>query len=235
MSECLIYYLKEGLTHVGKTSSNQNSTDIVLNVDSILPEHCVFENVDGKVSLTPRPDAACYVNGQLVTQTTPLVSGNRVILGKNHVFRFQNRREQQMSGSKGPEQTIDWSYAYSELLEKQGIDMRKEMQEKLQALEDQYRREREDAEIFFQKQKQDYERKILSLQQEVEMSRSMMSSSMLLDQSTFDDSEPSRANDFDDTHVMNERELQLASWAFRKWRYHQHTSLQVRKKNLEKK
>jgi len=40
------------------------------------------------VSLTPCNDAVCYVNGTLVTDTTTLKTGSRVIFGRTHVFRF---------------------------------------------------------------------------------------------------------------------------------------------------
>ena len=42
----------------------------------------------GTVSLTPCNDAVCYVNGTLVTDTTTLKTGSRVIFGRTHVFRF---------------------------------------------------------------------------------------------------------------------------------------------------
>ena len=53
-------------------------------------EHCVFENDDGIVKMVPCPDALCYVNGSKVCEPIVLKSGSRVILGKNHVFRYQN-------------------------------------------------------------------------------------------------------------------------------------------------
>lgn len=44
----------------------------------------------GAVSLVPCEDALCYVNGKKVTEETVLKTGSRVIIGKNHVFRFNN-------------------------------------------------------------------------------------------------------------------------------------------------
>ena len=50
----------------------------------------MFENDDGIVKMVPCPDALCYVNGSKVCEPIVLKSGSRVILGKNHVFRYQN-------------------------------------------------------------------------------------------------------------------------------------------------
>lgn len=44
----------------------------------------------GIVTLKSCPNAMCYVNGREVADATVLQTGSRVILGKYHVFRFQN-------------------------------------------------------------------------------------------------------------------------------------------------
>lgn len=38
----------------------------------------------------PCPKAMSYVNGREVVEPTVLKTGSRVILGKNHVFRFNH-------------------------------------------------------------------------------------------------------------------------------------------------
>lgn len=86
MSECLIYYIKEGITKVG--SGKNSPQDIQLCGSYILPEHCKFENSDGVITLLPYSGALCYVNGQEIKSPVVLKTGSRVILGKNHVFRF---------------------------------------------------------------------------------------------------------------------------------------------------
>lgn len=86
MSECLIYYLKEGITKVG--SGKNSSQDIQLCGSYILPEHCKFENIDDVITLIPHEKSLCYVNGQEIKSPFVLKTGSRVILGKNHVFRF---------------------------------------------------------------------------------------------------------------------------------------------------
>lgn len=47
MSECLLYYIKDGLTRVGRPSSSTISQDIQLNGLHILNQHCIFMNKDG--------------------------------------------------------------------------------------------------------------------------------------------------------------------------------------------
>ena len=49
---------------------------------------------------------------------------------------------------------VDWTFAQLELLEKQGIDLRKEMESRLVLLEDQYRKEKEEADQLFEQQRQ---------------------------------------------------------------------------------
>lgn len=89
MSECLIYYIKDGLTRVGSGDANV-AQDIQLSGSHILSEHCVFENKDGVITLVPHEGSLCYVNGRQITEPIVLKTGSRVILGKNHVFCFNH-------------------------------------------------------------------------------------------------------------------------------------------------
>lgn len=89
MSECLIYYIKDGFTRIGSAEANIPQ-DIQLCGPHILSEHCVFENHEGIITLIPKKGALIYVNGREVTEPIVLKTGSRVILGKNHVFRFNH-------------------------------------------------------------------------------------------------------------------------------------------------
>ena len=89
MSECLLYYIKDGFTRVGSAEANMPQ-DIQLSGSHILSEHCVFENHEGIITMTPKEGALCYVNGREVKDAVVLKTGSRVILGKNHVFRFNH-------------------------------------------------------------------------------------------------------------------------------------------------
>ncbi|KAK7061255.1 kinesin-like protein [Favolaschia claudopus] len=91
MSECLIYQIKPGKTMVGRQDSVKPAA-IRLSGDNILEEHCYFENLDGKVVIHCMPDSVTFLNGKQIAPGQPykLRSGFRIILGENHVFRFND-------------------------------------------------------------------------------------------------------------------------------------------------
>ncbi|XP_006459796.1 hypothetical protein AGABI2DRAFT_202190 [Agaricus bisporus var. bisporus H97] len=94
MSECLIYQIKPGKTLVGRLD-NEKPAAIRLSGDKILEEHCYFDNIDGKVTLECMPDSITFLNGKQIAAGQPhkLRSGFRIIMGDNHVFRFNNPEE----------------------------------------------------------------------------------------------------------------------------------------------
>ncbi|XP_023288965.1 kinesin-like protein unc-104 isoform X2 [Orussus abietinus] len=233
MSECLIYYIKDGFTRIGSAEANIPQ-DIQLCGPHILSEHCVFENHEGVITLMPKKGALIYVNGREVTEPVILRTGSRVILGKNHVFRFNHpdqvrERREKNSPAETPAngETVDWNFAQIELLEKQGIDLKAEMEKRLLVLEEQFRKEKEEADQFFEEQRKNYEARIDALQKQVEeqsMTMSMYSSYTPEDFNNIE--EDIFVNPlFDAESNWTEREFQLAAWAFRKWKYHQFTSL----------
>ncbi|KAF8211660.1 kinesin-like protein [Mycena galopus ATCC 62051] len=91
MSECLIYQIKPGKTMVGRLDSEKPAA-IRLSGDNILEEHCYFENNEGKVVIHCMPDSVTFLNGKQIATGQPykLRSGFRIILGDNHVFRFND-------------------------------------------------------------------------------------------------------------------------------------------------
>ncbi|XP_025155583.1 kinesin-like protein unc-104 isoform X9 [Harpegnathos saltator] len=233
MSECLIYYIKDGFTRIGSAEANIPQ-DIQLCGPHILSEHCVFENHEGIITLIPKNGALIYVNGREVTEPLTLTTGSRVILGKNHVFRFNHPdqvRERREKGSPvetpGNGETADWDFAQVELLENQGIDLKAEMEKRLLVLEEQFRKEKEEADQLFEEQRKNYEARIDALQRQVEeqsMTMSMYSSYTPEDFNNIE--EDIFVNPlFDAESNWTEREFQLAASAFRKWKYHQFTSL----------
>ncbi|XP_053599051.1 kinesin-like protein unc-104 isoform X2 [Microplitis demolitor] len=233
MSECLIYYIKVGYTRVGSAEANIPQ-DIQLCGPHILSEHCIFENHEGIITLIPTAGALIYVNGREVTEPIILKTGSRVILGRNHVFRFNHpdqvrvRREKNSPAeTPGNVETVDWNFAQIELLEKQGIDLKVEMEKRLLVLEEQFRKEKETADQLFEEERKKFEARIDALQKQVEeqsMTMSMYSSYTPEDFNNIE--EDIFVNPlFDAESNWNEREFQLAGWAFRKWKYHQFTSL----------
>ncbi|KAK2579257.1 hypothetical protein KPH14_008221 [Odynerus spinipes] len=226
MSECLIYYIKDGFTRIGSADANIPQ-DIQLCGPHILSEHCVFENHEGVITLMPKKDALIYVNGREITEPILLKTGSRVILGKNHVFRFnhpdqvrERREKSSPAETPGNGETVDWNFAQIELLEKQGIDLKLEMEKRLLVLEEQFRKEKEEADQFFEEQRKNYEARIDALQKQVEEQSMTMSMYSSYTPEDFNNTE-------EDIFESNwtERDFQLAAWAFRKWKYHQFTSL----------
>ncbi|XP_010135476.1 PREDICTED: kinesin-like protein KIF1B isoform X3 [Buceros rhinoceros silvestris] len=164
MSECLLYYIKDGITRVGQADAERRQ-DIVLSGAHIKEEHCIFRsernnNGDVIVTLEPCERSETYVNGKRVVQPVQLRSGNRIIMGKNHVFRFnhpeQARAEREKTPSaETPSEPVDWTFAQRELLEKQGIDMKQEMEKRLQEMEILYKKEKEEADLLLEQQRLD--------------------------------------------------------------------------------
>ncbi|XP_072773343.1 kinesin-like protein KIF1B isoform X8 [Taeniopygia guttata] len=221
MSECLLYYIKDGITRVGQADAERRQ-DIVLSGAHIKEEHCVFRserNNNGEVIVTLEPceRSETYVNGKRVVQPVQLRSGNRIIMGKNHVFRFnhpeQARAEREKTPSaETPSEPVDWTFAQRELLEKQGIDMKQEMEKRLQEMEILYKKEKEEADLLLEQQRLDYESKLQALQKQVE-TRSLAA-------------ETTEEEEEEEEEVpWTRHEYELAQWAFRKWKFHQFTSL----------
>ncbi|XP_072282961.1 kinesin-like protein KIF1B isoform X8 [Pyxicephalus adspersus] len=221
MSECLLYYIKDGITRVGQADAERRQ-DIVLSGAHIKEEHCIFRsermpNGEVVVTLEPCEQSETYVNGKRVVLPVQLRSGNRIIMGKNHVFRFnhpeQARAEREKTPSaETPSEPVDWTFAQRELLEKQGIDMKQEMEKRLQEMEILYKKEKEEADLLLEQQRLDYESKLLALQKQVE-TRSLTA-------------ETTEEEDEEEEEVpWTQHEYELAEWAFKKWKHHQFTSL----------
>uniref|UniRef100_A0A3Q2CNA4 Kinesin family member 1C n=1 Tax=Cyprinodon variegatus TaxID=28743 RepID=A0A3Q2CNA4_CYPVA len=155
MSECLLYYIKEGITRVG-----QQDVDIKLSGQFIKEIHCVFvcetnEQGEVEVTLEPLPGAETYVNGKQIEEAVILKQGNRIVMGKNHVFRFNHPEQARLARERSATaeqqgEPEDWNYAQKELLEKQGIDIKLEMEKRLQDVETQYRKEKEEADLLLE-------------------------------------------------------------------------------------
>lgn len=105
MSECLMYNIKPGITHVDRgmvledepghtdVERTDGSGSIRLSGTNINENHCYFENTNDVVTLYPRPDCTTMVNGMRISEPKRLKSGYRIILGDHHVFRFNNPGE----------------------------------------------------------------------------------------------------------------------------------------------
>ncbi|KZO94831.1 kinesin-domain-containing protein [Calocera viscosa TUFC12733] len=126
MSECLIYQLKPGKTFVGCLDSDKPAA-IRLSGSGILDEHCLFENIEGKVTLLAMPDSMTMLNGNRISSDKPyrLRSGYRIILGENSREKSNEQNTDRFisaadlpetpdSGTGEDAAEVDWTYAKRE-------------------------------------------------------------------------------------------------------------------------
>ena len=103
--QCLVYYLKEGVTIVGRRDESELSTlaklgrGIYLSSDDVQPEHCAFHcAIDESTGVTvvylvPQEGAAVTVNGHALTDLYRLRSGDNILIASVNLFRFDNPEE----------------------------------------------------------------------------------------------------------------------------------------------
>uniref|UniRef100_A0A8C8E3E6 Kinesin-like protein KIF14 n=1 Tax=Oryzias sinensis TaxID=183150 RepID=A0A8C8E3E6_9TELE len=175
LSEMLLYMIKEGQTTVGKLRPD-SSHDIQLTGTLIADQHCIISNIQNTVSITPMKNAKTFVNGNLITESTVLHHGDRVILGGDHYFRFNHPAEVQ-SGKRvscwtdAGDGHKDFEFAKNELLAAQRAKLEAEIEEAhLKAKEEmiqgiQMAKEVAQKELFNQKAL--YEERIQALEKEL--------------------------------------------------------------------
>lgn len=64
----------------------------VIKDDQLLESHCMMQNLNGVVTLSPIDDSICYVNNIEVREPTKLCQGDIIIIGKS-VLRFNHPEE----------------------------------------------------------------------------------------------------------------------------------------------
>ncbi|NXD22332.1 KIF14 protein, partial [Spelaeornis formosus] len=176
LSEVLLYMIKEGETTVGRCIPNSKH-DIQLSGVLIADDHCVIKNTVGKVSIIPLGGAKTYVNGRCILDPTNLHHGDRVILGGDHYFRFNNPAEVQKVKTPSCETLClhdgpkDFEFAKNELLTAQQTQLESEIEEaRLKAKEEMMQSVQIAKEMVQQEltsQKEAYESKIKALEAEV--------------------------------------------------------------------
>ena len=99
LAESLVLLLRPGTTLVcnarcspaADAPQDGETRHIMMNGVNIKPHHCSFDHApDGTVTLVPCGDASIMVNGKPITEPRKLTSGNRIILGDFHIFRFNH-------------------------------------------------------------------------------------------------------------------------------------------------
>ncbi|XP_053568097.1 kinesin-like protein KIF16B isoform X2 [Bombina bombina] len=88
----ILYHLKEGRTYVGREDAATDQ-DIVLHGLDLESEHCIFENLNGTVTLLPLNEAQCSVNGVQIVEPIQLNQGAVILLGRTNMFRFNHPKE----------------------------------------------------------------------------------------------------------------------------------------------
>ncbi|XP_064650144.1 kinesin-like protein KIF14 [Lineus longissimus] len=146
LSEMLLYMLKPGQSQVGRKMTTSEH-DIQLNGALIADDHCFFDHVDDVVYLIPINDALTYVNGDLITERITLHHGDRVILGGDHYFRFNNPKE--LKEREGRPNTAmanhvkDFEFARQELIRVQNARLEQELEETRKKAQEEMRHELE--------------------------------------------------------------------------------------------
>lgn len=253
MSECLLYYIKDGTTRVGRPDANV-AQDIKLSGSQILNEHCWFENHEGAVTLHPCRGALIYVNGREIVDPIRLKTGSRVILGKTHVFRFQHPEQARESRERKspvemPEKSQPDESDHLEMLSLgkkmddsvysnggEPVDWSFAQHELLEKqgidLKVEMEKKLVALEEQYKKEKeeadQQFEQERKTYEARIEsLQRQVEEQSMI--SSMYSISTLDEANTVEDDAVFDqawtEREYQVAAWAFQKWKYHQFTSL----------
>ncbi|CAF0713814.1 unnamed protein product, partial [Brachionus calyciflorus] len=85
----MIFYIKDGNTILGK---DENSSDIALNDKTLSEMHCIFQNTDSVVTLTPIDNSLCLLNNMEIKSQTRLTQGDVIKVGK-YSFRFNHPEE----------------------------------------------------------------------------------------------------------------------------------------------
>ncbi|MEQ2217841.1 Kinesin-like protein kif14, partial [Xenoophorus captivus] len=191
LSEMLLYMIKEGRTTVGKLKPD-SSHDIQLTGTLIADRHCVISNINDTVSIIPMDNAKTFVNGNLISESTVLHHGDRVILGGDHYFRFNHPAEVQ-SGKRvscwtgAGDGQKDFEFAKNELLaaqramleaeiEEAHLKAKQEMMQGIQMAKEVAQKELSDQKVLYENRIQALERELneendRKLQQEMDQQR----------------------------------------------------------------
>lgn len=196
MSDSLLYPLNcPGVTTLGKKAQqgSSNKVDIQLGGLGLAEKHCSFV-VEGSGSdidiyrayLIPG-DGTSFVNGKEVREKTQLSQGYRIILGNNHIFRFNHPQEAAKLKREGggTANVVDWTFAQKELAEAQGqaieiekSKVEKEMQEKLQAKLQEIEKEKQEQQAKLDRERLEMERNANELREKVEAQERLLQEQM---------------------------------------------------------
>ena len=140
MSECLVYFLKDGDTLVGRQDSTRTN-QVCLQGLGVLNEHCTITNNKRKITVFPEPGAKLHVNGKAVDGPTDLQHGTRIVFGNSIFFRYSDpnelariRKEREKRGVTAGPEIVDFEFAQNEMIAEKMMSSVKESMEAKQAL-----------------------------------------------------------------------------------------------------
>lgn len=94
MAEYLVYPLPKGKSFVGSAPIHEKGVNnIQLSGESINERHCIFENDGSCVTVIPISQNLVFVNGRIITEPHRLRTGHRIMIGSQHIFRFNHPEE----------------------------------------------------------------------------------------------------------------------------------------------
>jgi hypothetical protein len=205
LSDCLVYFFKEGATVIGQKSGDPQP-DIMLGGVGIEPRHCVVENTSNSVKITALQGARVFVNGVPASpgDGVPMTHGDRVVLGHNFFFRYVNPVEyasKKRASSGGNDvnsgaaagEPVDFEYALKELAQAQGIGISAEMEAKQKAME---------AEAM--KREEELQDQIAKLRAEMEREREAANDLLAMQQKALDEKLAAGEGEGAETQAMQE-------------------------------
>ncbi|XP_011676135.2 kinesin-like protein KIF14 isoform X2 [Strongylocentrotus purpuratus] len=168
LSEVLLYVLKDGETHIGRT--NQSAPNgIHLNSALVEEDHCMIINNGSYVTVRPVNDAETFVNGDRIHRGRRLHHGDRVVVG-NYYFRYNDPKEVRHAGQRSKVK-VGFEFARNELANAQGSRLQSEKEEaRLQTQKEMLKgieEARKAAQKELETQSRNYERKIKELEHEL--------------------------------------------------------------------
>lgn len=86
-----LFTLKDGKTTIG--TEKGPSQDIILQGQSICPEHCLIIIENNSATIHPNEGAQCWLNAKLIEQPMAISQGDILLLGPTNMFRYNNPAE----------------------------------------------------------------------------------------------------------------------------------------------